>query len=148
MPNPNPDLAGLTEEEIKLDQLIEKIHHRVDVDFEAGREIDCATVQCVIDRVYQYRDSLIESRATAERRLKLLKELEWLNDNHTDQTKRVHTRCRICGNPQAWGHLKDCALAAELRGGGDSFDPDNIPDLPEPDRSVSIDEFENSEEDE
>lgn len=131
---PKPDrLAGLTEEEVELDQLMEKIQQEVNDVFEDGQEIDCTTVQAVLDRVKQYRESLSACRASEARLKKLLKKHEWLEVNigaHClecgamyDDTKddsyyyddSVARKTIIIGKGRL--HAPDCALAAELEGG-------------------------------
>lgn len=126
-------LAGLTEEEGKFRDIVQLLiedHGNV-----AMKKND-------YPKVIDAFKSLIAARASAERKRALLERshsfIRWLNEQTAWQTMSPHRDI---------GTLVK-AIAAELAGteGGNDFDPDNIPDLPEPDRSVSIDELENLEE--
>ena len=65
------------------------------------------------------RDAAVDfAQDTAERRLTLLKELEWGAEYKTTTTPVGiwWQDCPICGKRNNKGHASDCALAAELAG--------------------------------
>ncbi len=74
--------------------------------FEDGQEIDCTTVQAVLDRVKQYRESLAASRASDARKRALLEKHQWIYDI-----------CPECsGVKNLGGHAPDCKWAKEIEG--------------------------------
>lgn len=113
---PNPDLAGLkkwlTDRQLRLyDYNTRQGDHYKDVD------------------IVQALESLAASRATAERGLALLREIEWSGcyeywkqvdvDGGTIEQLFTAPACPSCNQTKKNGHAPKCALAAELREGGE-----------------------------
>ena len=68
-------------------------------------------------RVAELAGELEMARQAAERRLALLKELEWGEEYTSQKAAGIWWRdCPSCGRDNEEGHAPDCGLAAELAG--------------------------------